>query len=102
MAAEARTQVRTGGRRGCCPCWRCSSAGQTWPFDARSTYTETLYTIKPGLGSILDTVSEDTEDTAHLYLINISLILFQALLLMVSVSKYLKDTEDTAPHVSVS
>ena len=52
-----------------------------------------------GLGSILDTVSEDT---AHLYLFNVSLILFQALLLMVSVSKYPKDTEDPAPRVSVS
>ena len=58
--------------------------------------------MTPGLGSILDTVSEDTEDTAQLYLFNVSLTHFQALLLMVSVSKYLKDTEDTAPHVSVS
>ena len=55
-----------------------------------------------GLGSILDTASKDTEDTAHLYLFNVSLTHFQAFLLMVSVSKYLKDTEDTAPRVSVS
>ena len=52
--------------------------------------------IDAGLGSILDTVSKDTEDTAHLYLFNVSSTHFQAFLLMVSVSKYLKDTEDTA------
>ena len=48
-----------------------------------------------GLGSILDTVSKDTEDTAPL--VSVSYIHFNQLLLMVSVSKYLKDTEDTAP-----
>ena len=52
--------------------------------------------------SILDTVSEDTKDTAYLYLLNVSLTHYQTPLLKVSVSKYLKDTEDTAPHVSVS
>ena len=57
--------------------------------------------LKPGLGSILDTVSKDTEDTALSSILSVSLTHFQALLLMVSVSKYLKDTEDTAPHVSV-
>ena len=51
---------------------------------------------------MLDTVSKDTEDTAHLYLFNVSSTHFQAFLLMVSVSKYLKDTEDTALHVSAS
>ena len=61
-----------------------------------------LCTAQAGLGSILDTVSEDTEDTAHLYLFNVSWTHFQAFLLMVSVSKYLKDTEDTALYVSVS
>ena len=40
-----------------------------------------------GLGSILDTLSEDTEDTAYLYLFNVSGIHFQAILLMVSVSE---------------
>ena len=55
-----------------------------------------------GLGSILDTVSKDTEDTAYLYLWNVSWTYFEAYLLMESVSKYLKDTEDIAPHVSVS
>ena len=53
----------------------------------------------PGLGSILDTVSKDTEDTANLYLKKVFSTHFQTFLLMVSVSKYLKDT---APHVSVS
>ena len=52
-----------------------------------------------GLESILNTVSKDTEDTAYLYLLNVSWPNFQELLLMVYVSKYLKDT---APHVSVS
>ena len=58
--------------------------------------------LDSGLGSILDTVSEDTEDTAFLYLLTVSWTNFLGILLMVSVSKYLKDTEDTAPHVSVS
>ena len=52
-----------------------------------------------GLGSILNTISEDT---ANLYLLNVSWPHFQPILIMVPVSKYLKDTEDTAPHVSVS
>ena len=51
-----------------------------------------------GLGSILDTVSKDTEDADHSCILSVSKIH----LLMVSVSKYLKDTEDTAFHVSVS
>ena len=55
-----------------------------------------------GFGSILDTVSEDTEDTAYLYLLNVSWPHFQTFVLMVSVSKHLKDTEETAPHVPVS
>ena len=58
-----------------------------------------------GSGSILDTVSKDTEDTAHSCILSLSKIHFFAfsqLLLTVSVSKYLKDTEDTAFHVSVS
>ena len=49
---------------------------------------------------MLDTVSKDAEDTAPLYLY--LRYIFRLLLLMVSVSKYLKDTEDTASHVSVS
>ena len=56
----------------------------------------------PGLGSILDTVSEDTEDTANLYLFNASLPHSHVILLLVTVSKYLEDTEDTAPHASLS
>ena len=55
-----------------------------------------------GMGSILVTVSKDTEDTANLYLYKVSSGHFQTFLLMVSVSKYLKDTEDTTPDVSVS
>ena len=55
-----------------------------------------------GSGSSLDTVPEDTEETAHLYLLYVSWIHFQTFLLMVSVSKYVKDTEDTGPYVSVS
>ena len=47
------------------------------------------------MGSILDTVSKDTEDTALSGILSVSWIHFQAILLMVSVSKYLKDTEDT-------
>ena len=58
--------------------------------------------LLPGLGSILDTVSKDTEDTANLYLSRVSSTHFQTFLLTVSVSKYLKDTEDTTPHISVS
>ena len=54
----------------------------------------------PGLGSILDTVSNNTEVQPLLYLY--LRYIFSQLLSMVSVSKYLKDTEDTAPHVSVS
>ena len=67
-------------------------------------FTVLNVTVWAGLGSILDTVSKDTEDTApscilsYLYLRYI----FSQLLLMVSVSKYLKDTEDTAPFLSVS
>ena len=43
----------------------------------------------PELGSILDTVSKDTEDTAH------------SCILIVSVCEVSKDTEDTAFHVFV-
>ena len=61
--------------------------------------------LLPGLGSILDTVSKDTEDTAFSSILSVSLTHFKAILLMVPVSKYLKDTdlkdtEDTAPPVS--
>ena len=63
---------------------------------------EVEFFVVAGLGSILDTVSEDTENTANSYFLNVSLPHFQAILLMVSVSKYLEDIEDTAPHVSVS
>ena len=58
--------------------------------------------IPPGLGSILDTVPEDTEDTAHLYLLYVSWTHFQTILMMASVSKYLKDTEDKCPPVTES
>ena len=47
-------------------------------------------------------VSKVTEDTACLYPRNVSLTYFEAFLLMVSVSMYLQDTEDTAPRVSVA
>ena len=56
-----------------------------------------------GFGGILDTVAKDTEDTAHLYLFYVSWTHFKTIFLMVlSVSKYLKDTEDSGPNVSVS
>ena len=56
-----------------------------------------------GLGSILDTVSEDTEDTAHSSILSVSWIHFQPTFINgICIDKYLKDTEDTAPHVSVS
>ena len=61
-----------------------------------------VYDRQVGLGSILDTVSKNTEDTAHSCILSVSKIHFQPTLLMVSVSKYLKDTEDTAFHVFVS
>ena len=55
--------------------------------------------VNSGLGSILDTVSKDT---AHSFILSVSKIQFSQLLLIISVSKYQKDTEDTASHVSVS
>ena len=67
-----------------------------------TTFSSRVCVHQPGLGSILDTVSKDTEDTALASILSVSWIHFQAILLMVSVSKYLEDTEDTTPHVSVS
>ena len=55
--------------------------------------------VNSGLGSLLDTVSKDT---AHSFILSVSKIQFSQLLLIISVSKYQKDTEDTAFHVSVS
>ena len=52
---------------------------------------------------ISDKVSKDTEDTAHSCILSVSKIHFQSTFINgVSVSKYLKDTEDTAFRVSVS
>ena len=57
------------------------------------------------MGSILDTVSKDTEDTV-IQLIHVSYLylryIFSQHSLMASVSKYLKDTEDTAFPIPVS
>ena len=47
---------------------------------------------------VIDTVT----DTADLYLSNVSFTHFQAILSMVFVSRFLKDTRDTAPRVYVS
>ena len=51
-----------------------------------------------GLVSILDTVSEDTEDTALSCILSVSKIHFSQLFKMASVSEVSKDTD---PHVSV-
>ena len=61
-----------------------------------------LKRLLTGLGSIFNTVSQDTEDTAQSCILFFSWIHFQASLLSEKVSQVSKYTEDTALHVSIS
>ena len=60
---------------------------QVVDYKDKDTNCEGALTLNiAGLGSILDTVSKDTEDTAHSCILSVSRYIFSQFLFMISVS----------------